>query len=51
MFKRQNHRNVFNEHEGKSIVTERFNRTLSNWTDKHLTAVSKNVYIDKLMIK
>ena len=34
--------------EGKSFVTESFNRTLSNRTDKHLTAVSKNVYIDKL---
>ena len=34
--------------EGKSVVTESFNRTLSNRTDKHLTAVSKNVYIDKL---
>ena len=34
--------------EGKSVVTESFNRTLSNRTDKHLPAVSKNVYIDKL---
>ena len=34
--------------EGKSVATESFNRTLSNRTDKHLTAVSKNVYIDKL---
>ena len=30
--------------EGKSIVTERFNRTLKNKTFKHIAAVSKNVY-------
>ena len=31
--------------EGKSIVAERFIRTIKN---KHITSISKNVYIDKL---
>ena len=34
--------------EGKSVATERFIRTLKNKIYKHMTAVSKNVYIDKL---
>ena len=34
--------------EGKSIVAERFIRTLKNKVYKHMTAVSKNVYMDKL---
>ena len=34
--------------EGKSVVAERFIRTLKNKIYKHTTAVSKNVYIDKL---
>ena len=34
--------------EGKSVVAERFIRTLKNKIYKHMTAVSKNVYIDKL---
>ena len=34
--------------EGKSVVTERFIRTLKNKTDKYMTSISKNVYIDKL---
>ena len=34
--------------EGKSVAAERFIRTLNNKIDKHMTAVSKNVYIDKL---
>ena len=34
--------------EGRSIVVERFIRTLKNKIYKHMTAVSKNVYIDKL---
>ena len=33
--------------EGKSVVAERFIKTLKNKIDKHMTAVSKNVYIDK----
>ena len=38
--------NVFNE--GKSVVAEKFVRTLKNKIYKFLTSVSKNVYIDKL---
>ena len=34
--------------EGKSVVAERFIRTLKNKIYKHMTAISKNVYIDKL---
>ena len=32
--------------EGKSVVAERFIRTLKNKINKHMTAVSKNVYYD-----
>ena len=34
--------------EGKSVIAERFIRTLNNKIYKYLTAISKNVYIDKL---
>ena len=34
--------------EGKSVVAERFNRTLKNKIYKNMTSISKNVYIDKL---
>ena len=34
--------------EGKSVVAERFIRTLKNKTFKHVAAVSKNVYFDVL---
>ena len=34
--------------EGKSVVAERFIRTLKNEVYKYMTSVSKNVYIDKL---
>ena len=34
--------------EGKSVVAERFIRTLKNKIYKYMTAVSKNVYINKL---
>ena len=34
--------------EGKSVVAERFIRTLKNEIYKYMTWVSKNVYIDKL---
>ena len=34
--------------EGKSVVAERFIRTLKNRIYKHMTSVSKNAYIDKL---
>ena len=34
--------------EGKSVVAERFIRTLKSKIYNHMTAISKNVYIDKL---
>ena len=34
--------------EGKSVAVERFIRTSKNKVYKYLTAVSKNMYIDKL---
>ena len=34
--------------EGKSVVAERFIRTIKNKIYKHVTSTSKNVYIDKL---
>ena len=34
--------------EGKSVVSERFIRTLKNKIYKYMTLMSKNVYIDKL---
>ena len=35
-------------HEGKSVIAERFIRTLKNKIYKYMTLISKNVYIDKL---
>ena len=32
--------------EGKSVVAERFIRTLKNKIYKHMTVISKNVYFD-----
>ena len=34
--------------EGKSVIAERFIRTLKNKIYKYMTAISKNVYMDKL---
>ena len=34
--------------EGKSVVTERFIRTLKKKNFKHMTTISKNVYFDVL---
>ena len=34
--------------EGKSVVTEKFIRTLKNKIYKHMTAISKNVHFDVL---
>ena len=34
--------------EGKSVVAERFIRTLKSKINKYMTSISKNVYIDKL---
>ena len=34
--------------EGKSVVAERFARTIKTKIYKYMTSISKNVYIDKL---
>ena len=34
--------------EGKSVVADRFIKTLKNKISKHMTAISKNVYFDVL---
>ena len=34
-------------HEGKSVIAERFIRTLKNTIYKYMTSISKNMYIDK----
>ena len=34
--------------EGKSVIAERFIRTLKTKIYKYMTSISKNVYIDKL---
>ena len=34
--------------EEKSVVNERFTKTLKNKIYKHMTAASKNLHIDKL---
>ena len=34
--------------KGKSVIAERFIRTLKNKIYKYITSISKNVYIDKL---
>ena len=34
--------------EGKSVIVERFIRNLKIRIYKHMTSISKNVYIDKL---
>ena len=36
--------------EGKSAVSERFTRTLKHKIYKHMTAVSRNVYFDVVII-
>ena len=35
--------------EGKSVVAQRFIRTLKNKIYKYLTSISKNIYINKLV--
>ena len=35
-------------HEGKSVVAERFIRTIKNKIYKYMTSILKNMYIDKL---
>ena len=38
----------FTHNEGKSVVTERFTRTLKNKIYKHMTSISKNTYFNVL---
>ena len=46
---KDNNVEIYSTHnEGKSVVAERFIRTLKNKIYKYMTSVSKNVYIDKL---
>ena len=45
---RKNAKEMYSMHnEGKSVVAERFIRTLKNKIYKYMTATSKNMYIDK----
>ena len=48
MMARKNAKETYSMHnEGKSAVAERFIRTLKNKIYKYMTAISKNMYIDK----
>ena len=48
-FLKRNNKEMYSTYnEGKSVVTERFIRTLKNKIYKHMTTISKNVYIDVL---
>ena len=49
MARKKNVIEIYSTHsKGKSVVHERFIRTLKNKTYNYVTSVSKNVYIDKL---
>ena len=50
MVKRNNIELYSTHNEGKPVVAKRFIRTLKNKIYKHMTSLSKNVYIDKLDI-
>ena len=44
-----NNTEIYSTHdEGKSVVAERFIRTGKNKSDKYMTSISKNIYVDKL---
>ena len=46
---RKNNTEMYSAHnEGKSVVAERFTRTLKTKIYKYMTLVLKNIYIDKL---
>ena len=46
---RKNDIKMYSTHnEGKSVVPEKFIRTLKNKTYKYMNSISKNVYIGKL---
>ena len=49
MARKKNDIEMYSTHnEGKSVVAERFIRTLKNKIYKYMISISKNVYIDKL---
>ena len=48
MVTRQWYINVFYTQWGKSVVAKTFIRNLKNIIYKYMTAISKNMYIDKL---
>ena len=49
-FLKENHIEMYSAfNERKSVVAERFIRTLTNKMFKHMTSVSKNVYFDALV--
>ena len=49
LFLKNNDIEMYSTHnERKSVIAERFIRTLQNKIYKYMTSVSKNVYIDKL---
>ena len=46
---RKSDKEMYSAHnEGKSVVAERFIKTIKNKIYKHMTSISKNMYIDKL---
>ena len=47
-FLKINNIEMYGKGEGKSVVAERFIRTLKNKIFKHMTTISKNVYITVL---
>ena len=48
LFLQNNNLEIYSIHnEGKSVVTERFIRTLMNKIYKYMISISKNIYIDK----
>ena len=48
-FLKINNVEIYSTHnQGKSVVAERFIRTLKNKIFKHMKAISKNVYVDVL---
>ena len=48
-FLQNNNVEVYSMHnEGKSVIAEKFIRTIKNKIYEYITSVSKNMYIDKL---
>ena len=48
-WQQENYIAIYSAHnEGKSLVAERFIKTLKNKIYKYMTSISKNLYFDKL---